>query len=318
MIKGFKPKFSQLLLLFVASVLVIGFFVYKTPEKIQKTPVDVLFIGDSITFGWNYHQNTLFAHFGNLVAVQGIGGIDTLDLHTVLSSTQSYRSRMAVPWYDRDGIAKTPHGQMHFALKGYQPRVVVLEIGVNNWLRTLTGSDESQIQSYKTTRNYKNLELEAIEEDSAIGSINKRGVYQIVMQIRKLYGEQTPIILVGAFPTYFVPDSAKFNALLKEFSSDKESPVSANTYYLDSVPFAQVGWSEEAGMYYDHSAFPADKEQFDSIHVDWGHLNKQGYDVYAKMLECPVKRALGEGFGVLGHKPCLVITAADMNASMSE
>ncbi len=322
MIKGFKPKNSQLSLLFVAFMLVSGFFIwswaYKTPEEAQKTPVDVLFIGDSITYGWDYHPQILPSYFGDSVVVHGISGLDTLDLFSVLSSTESFRSRQSIPWYDKDAIAQTHRGRMHLALKGYQPRVVVLEIGVNNWVRVQVGRDKEQMQGYMVSRNYKNQKYEDIQEDSATGSINKRGVYQIVMKIRELYGEETPIVVVGAFPLYFAPDPSEFNALLKEFSEDKNSPVSANLTYLDSAPVAHLGWSEEYGMFYDHSAFPAKKEQYDSIHEDWGHLNGKGYDVFARMLECPVKRALGEWDTVSERKPCPAIRAADMNAALAE
>lgn len=321
MFLGFKPKISHLLLLFAVFGLVVGFFAYKTPEKIQKKPIDVLFIGDSITYGWGYYPKILPSYFpGKSIAVHGLSGLDTVDLFDVLSSTEVFRSRQSIPWYDKDKIAQTYRGQMHIALKSYQPRVIVLEIGVNNWVRVQVGRDKAQMQDYLVSRNYKNLTFEDIQKDSAIGSVNKRGVYQLVMRLRELYGEDIPIVLVGAFPLYFAPNPAEFNALLKEFSTDKESPVSKNLTYLDPMPVAQIGWMQEYEMFYDHNTFPAQKEPFDSIHEDWGHLNEKGYEVYAKMLECPVKKALGtwneKHSGV--YKRCPVVSAADMNAAIAK
>ncbi len=319
MFKGFRPKNSRLLLLFVVFMLVFGFFVYKSPENAKKIPVGVLFIGDSITYGWNYYPHILPYYFGDSVVIQGLGGMDTIELYNMLLPTRNFRSYQSIPWYAGYKIGKTPYGKMHLALKDYQPRVIVLEIGVNNWLRTLVGQNEEQIQGYRASRSYKNLKLDDIQEDAAIGSINKRGVYQIIMRIKDLYGKNMPVVVVGAFPTYFVPNPSEFNALLKEFSEDKNSPVSNNNLtYLNPVPIARIGWSEEYKMFYDHDSFPAKKEQFNSIHVDWGHLNEKGYAVFAKMLECPVKKALGEWGKALKYKSCPVIGAADMNASLGK
>jgi|GEM_PF-6385441 len=322
-----KLKKCHLPLIYVVFVLVAGYLVWfwacKTPVKAQKTVVDVLLIGDSITNGWNLYPRILTDNYDNFVAVQGVNGIDTLDLYTIFLPTDNYRSRKSIPWYySLAFMSKTPSGRMHFTLKNYQPRVVVLEIGVNNWMRTLVGN-EKQIQNYKVSRNYKKANLESIQEDAATGSINRRSVFQIIMQIRELYGTEIPIVLVGAFPTYQAPFPVRFNSLLKEFAEDKANLIFANITYLDTAPIVHIGWSEEYGMFYDHNAFPGNKEQFDSIHVDWGHLNEKGYDVYAKMLECPVKRALDlqrdGGMQMFeGVSDCPMIGAADMNATLPE
>ena len=285
----------------------------KVTEPLPKGP-DVLFIGDSITYGWNYFPQVLPAYLKGSVAVEGLGGIDTLDLYAILSSTKSFKSRLSIPWWrSRAEIEETPFGRMHFALKGYSPRVVVLEIGVNNWLRTILGENRSQIEAYKASRSYKELDLEDIQEDAAVGSVNNRGVYQLIYQLKELYGDDTPIILVGAFPTYFLPKAEAFNSFLKEFTQKKDDPILTNISYLDPAPVAQIGWSDDYEMFYDHEGFPAEKQQFDSIHVDWGHLNEKGYHLYARMLECPVEKAL-EGF----KNNCSPIGAADMNATLGE
>jgi lysophospholipase L1-like esterase len=315
MAKRQEYYFRVFLLLLLFPPVMFMFLSPNSPLNVEsdRKPVDVLFIGDSITYGWNTHPEKLSAAFGSNVVVEGVDGIDTLDLNTILMPTKNFKSRLSIPWWKPSEIANPPFADMHFALKMYAPRIVVLEIGVNNWVRVQIGRDKEQMQGYIASRNYKNLTYEDIQEDSAIGSINKRGVYQIVMRLRELYGEDIPIIVVGAFPLHFAPDPAIFNAFLKEFSEDRNSPVSANLSYLDSMPIAHIAWSEEHGMFYDHSSFPAQKEQYDTIHVDWGHLNGKGYEVFAKMLECPVKKALKEYDGA-----CRPITAVDMNVALDE
>ncbi len=313
----FERKNCFLFLLFTAFMFFGVFCVlsrsFHTYENYQKNPVDVLLIGDSITYGWNYCPEKLLKAFGGKVIVQGVGGIDTLGLHALLSSTKEFKSRLSMPWYNLGGIEKTPLGRVHFDLKSYDPRVVVLEVGINNWLLAAWGQDDEQINEYKVSRNYTDLDITEIQDDAVTGSVNARGVYQIVMQIKDMYGAETPIILVGAFPSHFVPDPAHFNALLKEFSKNKENPASYNVTYLDSAPISRIGWSEEYKMFYDHRAFPAEKDQFDSVHADAVHLNEKGYDIYLRMLECPVKRALGE------HKSvCSPVSAGDVNSGLNK
>ena len=99
----------------------------------------------------------------------------------------------------------------------------------------------------------------------------------------------------------------------------KEAVLFTNIKYLDSSPLAQIAWSEEKNMFYEHSNFPAQKDAFDTIHVDWGHLNQKGYDIYAKMLECPVKIALkAKKETLVPAFNCPPIHAVDMNTTLAK
>ena len=315
---GFKLKKRYIALALAVLTLIWFSAQIKVTEPTPKS-VDVLLIGDSITYGWNFYRQPLHEQFGEKVAIEGIGGIDTLDLGAILSSTEGYRMRLSIPWWVSTKRADIPFTDMHLALKHYKPHVVVLEIGVNNWLRTFMGQNEKQIEDYKVSRNYKDTDLQNIQKDAALGSINKRGVIQSVMQIKVLYGADTPIVLVGAFPTYHLPDPVWFNGLLKELAKSKDTPLFTNITYLDSSPIAQIAWSKEKSEYYGHSSFPAQKNAFDSIHVDWGHLNQKGYEIYAKMLECPVKIALkAKEDKSVPVFDCPPIQAVDMNTALAK
>lgn len=299
----------------------LGF--YSAPILKRGSNIDVLFIGDSITFGWRLYPEILVNKLSGNITVAGIRGLDTMGLHKLLLPTPEYMVENSIPWWVPISFLplNSPYNKMHLALKKYNPEVIVLEIGVNNWsgaqLEIIDGKavvydklrdHNGASVAYKKLRSYDGKSIAEIQEDAALGTINGKGVQQIIAQIKSLYGEQQKIILVGGAPTYFDAKPVKFDSMVSSIASDP------NMFFASLGPLARVGWSYKDQEFYDYTGFPDSKKDFATTHVDWVHLSGAGYGIYAHILDCPIKKML-DSTSSTAHECKSYINAADLNAA---
>ncbi|MCM8527651.1 MAG: GDSL-type esterase/lipase family protein [Lentisphaeraceae bacterium] len=87
-------------------------------ERSKKGNVDTVFIGDSITMGWNQNKETFHKNFGDKAVNYGIGGDTTRQ----------------ILWRIDNGM-----------LDGISPKLVVLKIGTNNLYNDFNSGSDKEI-----------------------------------------------------------------------------------------------------------------------------------------------------------------------------
>ncbi len=265
------------------ALMVTIYVLYLWGVFVSKHKVDVLLLGDSITR--HMPSGVLTDQVVNI----GVSGFDTVELYDNLNLSGTNR---------------------FFHWSRYDPELVVLAIGVNNWLRVvLDDVDDGYFSdAYIKSRQYSGITEGEIGMDVSFGVVNFKGVKQIIAKIKEGYGEDQKIILVGVFPSEYDFDVGIFEGNLKGIAENNNGIEFVSVHALSNI-----GWSDTDQKFYDYDI--GDSEGFASTHIDYVHLNERGYMVYAVILQCAIDKILRHDIPLQEH--CLGdMDAASVNAAL--
>ncbi|MFP4387255.1 MAG: hypothetical protein ACLFP8_08440 [Alphaproteobacteria bacterium] len=270
----------------------------RNPSFQPNIPVDVLLIGHFPSEEQGGYVQYLQDEVGEGMSVYSVDGAGLQDLNMLLLPLEAYREHLSVSQEVSGGIFDSSLAEIYFALRRYEPYIVVLQAG-----------------------GYQSKD---IETQAGFAVTSQENILQILMQIKAIYGDDTFIVVAGG---YAYPESARFNTVLQELVKKQRTYDLRDISYLDMTPLARIGWFSELGLYYDHNSFPSDRSDFDTIHTAEGRLNEQGYLVFAKLLACPLRnmfkkhewRQKGdrEDIDYLHLDGCSVLKAGDLNSSLA-
>lgn len=295
-----SKKSASLIHYALLAIAIFSFLSFIYSFKISKKKVDVLFIGDSITYAMASNIDALQENFDGDLVIKGIPGMDTQDLHDILNRTNQCMQTLCFFY------------QEQLKLHKYKPEVIVLAIGSNNWARALPSEGYYQGDEYRAHRNYTEKTVDEIQADAALGTISSKGVKQIIGELKKLYGIDQKIMLVGGFPSTPLMHPESFNSHLRSLADTKEDSVYSHLTFLSAQALANMGWSDAEKRFFDDTNPVSEYlDPFETTHIDAIHLNDKGYEIYTVALRCRIKKMMND----LNSEECPEeISASYMNA----
>lgn len=236
--------------------------------------VDVLFIGDSITAAWNDAdgikplQEIVNSSRDKRFANIGVGGFTTFNVLDQLGSA-SLAQAMSI----------------------YQPKVIVLAIGLNDFGYYFRSTFPETHEAYTPfDKNADSWQQFGVNLSERYG--------EILGGLSQAYPE-TRILVLDIYPS-LMPDledpEVRATRLSVVESLERETSQYANAHFLPIYDEMYTLWFDESSAEFSaafRSGNEAKFERFLSLRHDViGHLNQRGYFLYAQLLQCPINNLL--------------------------